>query len=31
MLVGKERGEMIILVKDSYEERSEVVIRKEVR
>jgi hypothetical protein len=31
MLVVKEMGEIIIKIRDSYYERNEVVIRKEVR
>jgi hypothetical protein len=31
MLVGNERDEIIIKIKDSYQDRNEVVIRKEVK
>jgi hypothetical protein len=31
MLVGKERGEIIIRIRDNYQERSEIIIRKEVK
>jgi hypothetical protein len=31
MLVIKERGEIVIKIKDSYQDRIEVVIRKEVK
>jgi hypothetical protein len=31
MLVGMERGEIVIKIKDSYQDRNEVVIRKEVK
>ncbi len=31
MLVGNERGEIIMRIRDNYQERSEIVIRKEVK
>jgi hypothetical protein len=28
MLVGKERGEIVIKIKDNYQDRNDIVIRK---
>jgi len=31
MLVGKERGEIVIKIKDNYQDRNDIVIKKEVK